>query len=95
MLKKSKMTRFFKIISLSEGISSFLLFFLAMPLKYIFGNPILISPIGTTHGILFMLYTFLAVYLKFEQDWTFKKFCIVFIGAIIPGGTFYIDKKYF
>lgn len=88
------MVRFFKIIAIAEGCSALLLFLVAMPMKYIFGNPTLIRPIGMGHGVLFTIYIMMAIMLKFEQNWDFKKFSIVVLGSIVPGGTFYVDKKY-
>ena len=88
------MNRFFKITAFTEGCSALLLFLFAMPMKYIFDNPTFIRPIGMAHGILFTIYIVLAIILYFKQKWNFKKFAIVCIGAIIPGGTFYVDKKY-
>lgn len=88
------MNRLFKIIAFAEGCSALLLFLFAMPMKYIFKNPEFIRPIGMAHGVLFTIYIVLAIMLYFEQKWDFKKFAIVFLGAIVPGGTFYVDKKY-
>lgn len=88
------MIKFFKIVALLEGCSALLLFFVAMPLKYIFKNPEWIRPVGMAHGILFTIYIIIAIMLKFEQNWDFKKFGIIVLGSIIPGGTFYVDKKY-
>lgn len=92
--KKNIMNRFFKIIAFLEGCSALLLFFFAMPMKYMFDNPIYIRPIGMAHGVLFTIYIILAMMLYFEQKWGLKKFLIVCLGSIIPGGTFYVDKKY-
>jgi len=87
------MLRFFKIIALLEGISMLLLYFFAMPLKYIFENPNYIRPIGMSHGLLFIGYIFLAIMLKYEENWSGKKFVIVALESILPFGTFYIEKK--
>ncbi len=57
------MIKFFKIIGILEGISAILLFFVAVPMKYIFANPILIRPIGMAHGVLFTIYIMLALVL--------------------------------
>jgi integral membrane protein len=46
------------------------------------------------HGIFFTIYIVLAIILKLEQNWSFKKFAIIVIAAIVPLGTFYVDKKY-
>lgn len=88
------MIKFFKIIGILEGVSAILLFFVAVPMKYIFANPILIRPVGMAHGVLFTIYIILAIILKFEQNWSFKKLVIITIAAIVPLGTFYVDKKY-
>jgi integral membrane protein len=87
------MLRFFKIIALLEGISMLLLYFFAMPLKYIFENPNYIRPIGMSHGLLFIGYIILAIMLKYEENWSSKKFVIVALASILPFGTFYIEKK--
>jgi integral membrane protein len=88
------MIKFFKIIALLEGISLLCLFFFAMPMKYIFGNHTFISPMGMSHGLLFIAYVIMAIMLKFEDNWTAKKLGIVCLASIIPFGTFYVEKKY-
>jgi integral membrane protein len=88
------MLKFFKIIALLEGISLLALFFFAMPMKRIFGQPEYIFPVGLTHGLLFIAYIITAVMLKYEEEWSGKKLAIVSVASIIPFGTFYIEKKY-
>ena len=46
----------FKISGILETMSTISLFFIAMPLKYIGGNEILVKVIGPIHGFLFILY---------------------------------------
>jgi integral membrane protein len=89
------MTKFFKIIATLEGISLLLLFFVAMPMKYAFGNESLIRPAGMAHGVLFIAYIIFAYLLKEEQNWPIKKFLIVALASVVPFGTFYIEWKYF
>ncbi len=83
----------FSWIAIAEGIS-YLAFALTMPLKYgldiLWPNKI----IGMLHGILFMAYVILAYLVTKKQQWSNKRFLILFIASIIPFGTFYIDKKY-
>ncbi len=88
------MIKFFKIIALLEGISLLALLFFAMPMKYLFGNPMFVKHIGMAHGLLFILYITLAILLKIEQKWDMKKFGIICLASIVPFGTFYIEKKY-
>ena len=46
------------------------------------------------HGLLFISYIIMAIMLKYEENWTGKKFGIVAMASIIPFGTFYVEKKY-
>ncbi len=89
------MIRFFKLIATLEGISAIALFFIAMPLKYIWQNDSLIRPVGMAHGVLFTIYIVFAVVLKIQYKWDWKKFIIICLASIPPLGTFYIEYKYF
>ncbi len=88
------MIKIFKIIAFLEGISLLLLLFFAMPMKYIYEQPIFVKTIGMAHGLLFIAYILVAIMLKIEEKWEIKKFAIICIASIIPFGTFYIEKKY-
>lgn len=88
------MLKFFKYLALTEGISALLLFFFAMPMKYIFDNPIYVKHIGMAHGMLFTAYIIIATILKFNQNWSVKKYVEICLASIPPFGTFYIEKKY-
>lgn len=84
----------FRIISFLEGVSYLLLLFVATPIKYLQGNDQYVKWLGMPHGILFMLYIVLAIVIRKEMNWNGKNFTIVLLCAIIPFGTFYVDKKY-
>jgi len=88
------MIKLFRGISLLEGLSLLALLFIAMPLKYIWGNPEYVRVVGMTHGLLFVAYILFAIMTKFELNWKVKTLFIVFAASVIPFGTFYVDKKY-
>lgn len=88
------MIRFFKIISLLEGVSLLAILFVSMPLKYYFENPEPNKIIGMAHGVLFLLYVVLAIMVKQELKWSIKTLAIVLVCSIIPFGTFWMDYKY-
>ncbi len=82
-----------RIIAFLEGISLLMLFFITMPLKYLFDNPTLTPPVGYAHGFLFILYVIFTYIVSKEYNWkhtqtTWK----VLLASFIPFGTFYIDK---
>lgn len=84
------MLKFFKNLALVEGISAILLFFFAMPMKYIFDNSIYVKHIGLAHGILFIAYIAVATILKFTHNWKLRKYSLICLASIPPLGTFYI-----
>lgn len=88
------MLKVFKIIAFLEGISLLFLLFFAMPMKYIYHQPVFVKTIGMAHGLLFIGYILLAIMLKIEEKWPIKKFLIICLASIVPFGTFYIERKY-
>ncbi len=90
------MLKVFKIVALLEGVSYITLFSNMLLVKP--NNPelyhTLLFPVGMAHGLLFVAYIILAVMLKFEENWDWKKFGLICLASIVPFGTFYIEKKY-
>ncbi len=76
-----------------EAISSILLFGIAMPLKYIGGNDVLIRPIGMGHGILWMAYVGLALLAQLDLKWSWKTTAWLIVASIVPAGPFVADAK--
>ena len=88
------MLKFFKYLALAEGVSALLLFFFAMPMKYMFDQPQYVRVIGMAHGLLFIAYIGLAIFHKSESQWNTKTFLIICLASVVPLGTFYIEQKY-
>jgi len=88
------MLGFFRKISLLEGISYLSLFFISMPLKYVFDYPDANKVVGYIHGFLFVTYIILVFLLRLEEKWDLKKTAIILLCSVIPFGTFWMDKKY-
>lgn len=84
----------FRITAFLEGISYILLLFIATPIKYVIHDEQYVKLLGMPHGILFIGYIVLACMLKNELKWSAKQFTFILLAAIIPFGTFYMDRKY-
>jgi integral membrane protein len=83
-----------RIIGYLEGISLLVLIFIAVPMKYYFGNPSLSKIFGPIHGAIFLLFLFNALSVGVEQNWKFKTTTWkIIVACFIPFGTFYIDAK--
>lgn len=90
-LLKTKTGRL-RIIGFLEGISLLVLIFVAVPIKYIWHDPMLVKAMGPVHGALFLLFVFNALSVGVEQQWKFRETTYkVLLACIIPFGTFYID----
>ncbi len=88
------MINFFKITSFLEGLSYILLLFVGVPLKYLAGNSFLVKALGMPHGLLFLAYIVLALFIRSRMKWDTKTTFIVLIASLLPFGTFYVNKKY-
>lgn len=83
-----------RLIAFLEGISLLVLVFVAVPLKYMAGNPSLSKIMGPVHGALFLLFVFNTLSVGIDRGWKFRETTWkVLLACIVPFGTFYIDHK--
>lgn len=82
-----------RVVGFLEGISFLLLLFVAMPMKYIFDNPILVKYVGMGHGVLFILFLIVLFVVCEKQKWSLKMFILGLIASILPFGPFVFDAK--
>ena len=83
----------FRLVALAEGVSYLVLLFVAMPLKYFANKPEPVKYIGWLHGFLFMAFGLLLIMVWSQYNWRFKKVLMAFVAALLPFGTFYLDRK--
>jgi integral membrane protein len=82
-----------RLIAFLEGISLLVLAGIAVPLKYVYGNPSLVKTMGPVHGLLFLFFIINTLSVGVEYKWKFSTTTWkVLIACIIPFGTFYIDR---
>jgi integral membrane protein len=89
------MLKTLKITAILEGISLLLLFGVAMPLKYMFDEPLAVEIVGMAHGILFIAYIIFVFFIGLSRKWKLTIIGLSMLASIIPFGTFYADKKWF
>ncbi len=85
----------FKVISFLEGMSYILLLFVAVPIKHMAGDSTYVKALGMPHGVLFLMYILMALFIRSRMKWGFKSTLFVLIASLLPFGTFYVNKKYF
>ena len=89
------MLKFLRLVGLLEGVSLLVLFGVAMPLKYMLGEPLAVEIVGMAHGVLFLAYVFLVIYVGILKKWKFVVIGLATLASIVPFGTFYADRKWF
>lgn len=84
-----------RLIGFLEGISLLVLLGIAMPLKYLAGQPAAVRYVGMAHGVLFVLYVLLVVQVAIERRWSFGKSLLALAVSVLPFGTFWAEKRLF
>ncbi len=88
-----KTLTYFRNIAIVEGISTIILFFVAMPLKYWAGMPMAVTYVGWIHGILFIAYAYLLIMCWDKYKWDFRRVVIYFFASLVPFAPFFVERK--
>ena len=83
-----------RISSMLEGISFLVLLFIAMPLKYIAGEPQWVSWAGRVHGGLFIVLVFTLIRCTGARQWSTGRALRVLGLALVPFGAFVLDREF-
>lgn len=82
-----------RLVGIVEGISYLILLFVAMPLKYLAGQPEAVRLVGSVHGALFVLFGLYLLMTKMELRWSMRM-AVVLVGlSMLPFGNFWADVK--
>jgi integral membrane protein len=84
-----------RLVALLEGLSFLVLLLIAMPLKYLAGQPLAVRQVGMAHGVLFVLYVLLLLQQGIARSWSFRQMALGLVASVVPLGTFWADKKLF
>ena len=85
--------RFFNIAGIAETCSTVSLYFIAMPLKYLGDNEILVKVIGPIHGFLWMLYIGLLALGWIQKKWNIRAFITGGVLSLLPGGPIWLERR--
>lgn len=88
---KTALSRF-RLISFIEGLSYLILLLVAMPMKYLGGNPYPVKIVGMTHGVLFIIFCIALYFAMKKSNWTKGFSILLFIYSLLPFGFVMIEK---
>lgn len=80
-------------MAIVEGISTLVLFFVAMPLKYLADMPLAVTVVGTIHGVLFVALVIMLLVAIWKVPISLKLAAAGVAAAIVPGGPFLLERR--
>jgi integral membrane protein len=83
----------YRVVAYIVGVLLLLLVFVAMPMRYIGGDPTLVKLIGPVHGFAYMVYLVVAFDLAVRAKWTFGRTALVLLAGTIPVMSFVAERK--
>lgn len=87
------MRNLFRCVGWLEGLSYILLLGVAMPLKYVWGDPSWVRVVGMAHGLLFLAYIGVAFAMYDRENWSIGKLAGAFVASLLPFGPFVFEAK--
>lgn len=93
LLRFDTLTARLRAVAFVEGVSYVLLLFVAMPLKYLGDLPLAVRITGSAHGFLFIWLAVLTWSVMRARGKSYGFGARVGIAALIPFGTFFLDRE--
>jgi integral membrane protein len=84
--------RLFYVVTLLESISFLILLGIAMPLKYIWHEPLAVRYVGMAHGALFVAYIASVFYASMDYAWPWTKTLRLASYALVPWAFLWVKK---
>lgn len=76
-----------------EGVSLLLLLGVAMPLKYLAGQPLAVTVVGSAHGLLWVIYMVMLGRMWLSGTWTFGTVVVATVASVLPFGPWWFERR--
>ena len=83
----------YRVAAWVTGIGLVILVFVAMPLKYFFGQPLLTAIVGMAHGFLYMAYIVITLLLAERCRWRPLDALVILLCGTIPLASFFAERR--
>ncbi|MBW8482508.1 DUF3817 domain-containing protein [Actinomadura parmotrematis] len=83
----------YRVMALVVGVMLLILVFVAMPVRYIGGDPTLSGIVSPIHGFLYMVYLVCSYLLWTKARWGLKKMLVMVSAGLVPFLAFFIERK--
>jgi integral membrane protein len=88
----SALTRF-RVMAYVVGVVLLALVLVAMPLKYLGDNAVLVETVGPVHGFLYMVYLVVALDLAVRCRWSIGRSVLVLLAGTVPFLSFVAERR--
>lgn len=85
--------RWFRFTALAEAVSYLLLLAVAMPLKYVWGQPLAVRILGGLHGALFVVFCLTLALAMRQGRWSMTRAAGLFLASLVPLLPFWLDQR--
>jgi integral membrane protein len=85
--------RAYRVMAWVTGTGLVILVFVAMPLKYFFGQPMLVSIVGMLHGFFYMAYIVCTLVLAERCRWRPLDALVILLCGTIPLASFFAERR--
>jgi len=85
--------RVLRQLAIIEGVSTLVLFLVAMPLKYFAGVPLAVTIVGSIHGFLFVALVLMLLLAIWKVPISPGFAAAGVVAAIIPGAPFLLERR--
>ena len=85
--------RAYRVAAWVTGIGLVILVFVAMPLKYFWGQPMLVSIVGMLHGFFYMAYIVCTLVLAERCRWRPLDALVILACGTIPLASFFAERR--
>lgn len=89
---QSALTRY-RVIAYVVGVFLLILVLVAMPLKYLAGQPTAVAVVGPVHGFLYMVYLAAAFDLAVRARWPLGYTLLVLLAGTVPFLSFVAERS--
>jgi integral membrane protein len=92
-VKIENFLRAYRVMAWVTGVGLVILVFVAMPLKYFFGQPMLVSIVGMLHGFFYMAYIVCTLVLAERCRWRPLDALVILLCGTIPLASFFAERR--
>jgi integral membrane protein len=82
----------YRVMAYIVGVLLIVLFFVAMPLKYLADSPTMVAVVGPVHGFLYMVYLVVAFHLAMRLRWPLTRTALLLLAGTVPVMSFVAER---